>query len=182
MTTRRGFSPRAIEGDDNPAHNGYTLTTVDGVPAWLPGGGVVLSIVEGTGISVDDTDPANPIVSATAGNVRLAVFKIAGTLTTGIGVTRLYNDTGTTWTLLSVRASVETAPSGGTVVIDVNKSGTTVFTTQANRPTIASAGSTSGKVTAIDVTSVPDGDYLTVDVDTNTVPAANLTVTIAYSS
>lgn len=31
------------------------------------GGGIVESIVPGTGISVDDTDPANPIVSATGG-------------------------------------------------------------------------------------------------------------------
>lgn len=31
------------------------------------GGGVVVSIVPGTGITVDNTDPANPIVSATGG-------------------------------------------------------------------------------------------------------------------
>lgn len=112
---------------------------------------------------------------------KTAVFKISAVLATGSGQTRLYNDTGATWTISSIRASVETAPSGGAVVVDVNKNGTTLFTTQANRPTIAASGTTSGKVTAIDVTTVADGDYLTVDVDTATSPAANLTVTVVFS-
>lgn len=112
--------------------------------------------------------------------IKTATFKL-GTVLIGTGATRLYNDTGGTWTLLSVRASVESAPSGGSVIIDLNKNGTTVFTTQANRPTITSTNLTSGKVTAIDVTSVADGDYLTVDVDTTTSPAAQLTVTVVYS-
>lgn len=105
-------------------------------------------------------------------------FKVSGTLSVATGATRIYNDTGTTWTIRSVRITVETAPSGGSVVVDVNKNGTTVFTTQANRPTITTANLTSGKVTTMNVTSVADGDYLTVDVDTTTAPAAELTTLI----
>lgn len=115
------------------------------------------------------------------GGPKVAVFKYAGTLSTGVGDTRLYNDTGTEWTIASVRATVETAPSGGTVVVDVNIDDTTIFTTQDNRPTVADAGMTSGKVTSAEVTSVPDGSYLTIDVDTATAPAANLTVTVVLS-
>ena len=110
--------------------------------------------------------------------VKQALFKAAGTITVASGATRLFNDTGATWTILSIRASVETAPSGGSVVVDVNKNGTTLFTTQANRPTITTGNLTSGKVTTMDITTVADGDYLTVDVDTATTPAANLTVTL----
>jgi len=105
-------------------------------------------------------------------------IKYAGTFTTGIGATRLYNDTGVTWTIIACRAFVETAPSGGAVTVDVNKNGTTVFTTQANRPSISSGNLTSGKVTNMNVTSVADGDYITVDVDVTTAPAANLTATV----
>lgn len=112
------------------------------------------------------------------GPKRIAMLKVPGTLAVAAGTTRIYNDTGATWTISSIRATVETAPTGGTVVVDVNKNGTTLFTTQANRPTIASAGLTSGKVTNADVTTVADGDYLTVDVDTTTSPAADLTVSI----
>jgi hypothetical protein len=110
-----------------------------------------------------------------------AVFKLSGTLSVGTGATRLYNDTGATWTISSIRATVESAPSGGSVVIDVNKNGTTLFTTQANRPTITTGNLTSGKVTTMDVTTVADGDYLTIDVDTITSPAANLTVIVVMS-
>jgi hypothetical protein len=114
-------------------------------------------------------------------SVKEATFKIAGVLTTGVGATKLWNDSGATWTISSIRATVETAPSGGSVVVDVNKNGTTLFTTQGNRPTISTGNTTSGKVTAIDVTSVADGDYLTVDIDTINSPAANLTVTVVFS-
>lgn len=113
-------------------------------------------------------------------SVKTAMFKVSGTLSTGAGATRLYNDTGATWTILSIRATVETAPSGGSVVVDVNKNGTTLFTTQSHRPTITTGNLTSGKVTNMDVTTVADGDYVTVDLDTATSPAANLSVEIVF--
>lgn len=146
-------------------------------------GTLVESVVAGTGVTVDATDPENPIVSASGGSggPKTAMFKLSGVLVTGTGATRLYNDTGAAWTVGSIRASVETAPSGGSVVVDVHKNGTTLFTTQANRPTITTGNTTSGKVTTMDVTSVADGDYLTVDVDTATSPAANLTLIVVLS-
>lgn len=122
------------------------------------------------------------VTAAVAAAARSAVFKIPSTLAGGFtGATRLYNDTGATWTILSVRATVETQPSGGSVVVDVNKNGTTIFTNQAHRPTILTATNTSGKVTNADVTSVADGDYITVDVDSTTSPAADLTLTLVVS-
>lgn len=92
-------------------------------------------------------------------------LSIGGTLAAGTGKHRLYNDTGATLIIRSVRASVGTAPTGAAITVDVNKNGTTIFTTQANRPSIAAAANTSGKVTNMDVVSLADGDYLTVDVD-----------------
>jgi len=44
-----------------------TLTTFENATPSGGGGGTVDSVVAGTGISVDNTDPANPIVSATGG-------------------------------------------------------------------------------------------------------------------
>jgi hypothetical protein len=67
--------------------------------------------------------------------------------------------------------------------VDINKNGVTIFTTQGNRPTIAIAGTTSGKVTNMDVTTIADGDSLTVDVDQvgSTVAGADLTVQIVVA-
>jgi len=107
-------------------------------------------------------------------------FSNTGTLGVATGTHRLYNDSGATWTIQSVRASVGTAPSGASIIIDINVSGTTIFTTQANRPTIAAAGNTSGKITNYDVTTVANGSYLTVDVDQigSTTAGADLSVQV----
>lgn len=84
-------------------------------------------------------------------------------------------------TIVGVIAAVGTAPTGATVICDVNKNGTTIFTTQANRPTIALSGFVSGPGLSVpNVTSVVVGDLLSVDIDQigSTVAGADLTVTV----
>lgn len=104
-------------------------------------------------------------------------FGVPGTLTTQNGKSRFYLPWAAV--LVAVTASVNTAPTGASVIVDVNKNGTTVFTTQSNRPTIAASGFYSGLVTNPDVTSFAAGDYCTIDVDQigSTVAGADLTVT-----
>ena len=106
-------------------------------------------------------------------------FSHSGDLATGTGSFKFYNDSGRTLTITAVRASLGTAPTGASVILDVNINGTTIYTTQANRPTIAVSQFTV-KNTTMDVTAWADGDYLTVDIDQigSTVKGANLTVTI----
>lgn len=103
----------------------------------------------------------------------------SGTISTGTGVRRFYNDTDRPWTIAAVRASAGTAPTGATLIVDVNLDGTTIFTTQASRPAIAISAFTA-KVTNPDVTVWPAGSYLTFDVDQvgSSVAGANLTVQI----
>lgn len=107
-------------------------------------------------------------------------YSSTGNLAVTTGAFRLYNDTATAWTIQSVRASVGTAPTGASVIIDVKVNGTTIFTTQANRPTIAAGANTSGSVTNMDVTSVAAGNYMTVDIAQvgSTVTGADLTVQV----
>lgn len=85
--------------------------------------------------------------------------------------------------VLGVAATVDTVATGANVVIDVNKNGTTIFTTQANRPSIA-AGLTSGNEAAPDaaVAAFAAGDYFTFDVDQigSSNPGAELTITFRY--
>jgi hypothetical protein len=106
-------------------------------------------------------------------------FSFAGTLTTTTGAFRWYNDSGGVLTVVAVRASVGTAPTGASIIVDVNENGTTLYTTQANRPTIAISGNTTDATLPVDV-SVADNNYLTVDIDQigSTVAGANLTVTV----
>lgn len=90
------------------------------------------------------------------------VFSKTGALTTSTGVARIPIKGGT-FNIQSVAAMVNTAPGGASIILDVKKNGVTIFGTAGNRPTIA-AGSTSATVGANSVTSVTDGDYLTVDI------------------
>lgn len=112
-------------------------------------------------------------------NGHLFTWFVAGTLTVAAGKYRIYNDCGVTLTIRSVRASVNTAPTGAAIRVDVNKNGTTIFTTQGNRPNIAISSNTS-KVTSMDVTTLADGEYLTVDVDVigSSVAGADLVVQV----
>jgi len=74
--------------------------------------------------------------------------------------------------ITEVYLMVGTAPgSGKTFTVDVNKNGTTIFTTQANRPSIADDATedTSGSP---EVTALAKNDKLTVDVDVSTAGTA----------
>lgn len=104
------------------------------------------------------------------------VMSVTGTLTVQTGKSRIYFEEAVT--VLSVRASVNTAPAGASVIVDVNKNGTTLFTTQTARPTIAALGFTATGTPA--VTTFAAGDYMTVDVDQigSTTAGADLTVVI----
>lgn len=86
---------------------------------------------------------------------------------------------GGTYTIISVAAYANTAPTGASMIIDVNKNGTTIFGTQGNRPTIA-AGSNAATVGAFSVSSLADGDRISVDVDQvgSTVAGSDLTVVV----
>lgn len=106
-------------------------------------------------------------------------FQQAGTLTTRTGTNKWYNDTGRVLTVKAVRASVATAPTGASIIVDVKKNGTTMYTTSGNRPAIAISGTTVA-ATLPDVLTISAGDYLTVDIAQigSTIAGADLTVQI----
>jgi hypothetical protein len=116
---------------------------------------------------------------ACGGDYLAATYSVPGALTVQTGSGKIYNDTGRTRTIVAVRLAVGTAPTGAGIICDINKNGTTIYTTQANRPTIAAAGTTV-KSTNPDITSWADGDQISVDIDQigSTVAGSNLTVTI----
>jgi len=105
-------------------------------------------------------------------------FAVVGTLTTG-------TDKAPTivapcaLAIVKVKVVVKTAPTGAALIVDVNKNGTTIFTTQGGRPSIA-AGDTQDDSDTPDVTALAEGDKLTIDVDQigSTIAGADLTVEV----
>jgi len=111
-----------------------------------------------------------------------AIFTVGSGLAVGSNPYRIYNATGQTKTISKVFLSVSDCPTGAAIIVDVNKNGTTIFTTQSNRPTIVESGYT-GYTTSIDVTSWAADEYLTVDIDqVGAIIAGNyLTVHVVYN-
>lgn len=148
---------------------GEVLTITAGVPTWEPGGGGAVDSVNGqTGVVVlDATDVgADAAGSALAASRRTLVFTDdRNVITTGAGDARFYNREGTTLTIVGAWVSAGIVPTSAAILIDVNLNGTTIYSTQGNRPTVA-AGTNGGGLSATpDVTAFAQGDYLTVDID-----------------
>jgi hypothetical protein len=137
-----------------------------------------------------------PASFATAGHDHTGVYSVsahthtqtryltlgrAGTLTATAGTARLYVPFACTIT--NVAASVGTAPTGASVVVDVLLNGTTLWgTNPGNRPTIT-ATNFADLTNTPDTTAITAGDYLTLTVAGvgSTVAGADLNVVITVT-
>jgi hypothetical protein len=186
-----------LENDDGTADVSGSLSVVPGPigltgpagPAGAAGAGITTEEVQDVvgGMVSSNTETRVALTYDDAGGKINAVvdafpvvlqFAFDGALTTGTGTRRVYNPTGRTITIKQVTAHVVTAPTGAAILLDVNIGGTTVFTTQGNRPSIAASGNTStaGNSDAA-ASTLASGGYLTVDVDQigSTVAGSDLT-------
>lgn len=110
----------------------------------------------------------------------LIVVTFTGTLAVGSGNTEF--PATRPLTIVGVTPRCTTAPTGADAIFDLNKNGTTMFSTQANRPKVTATNKL-GSITVPDVTSVAEGDYLTVDCDQigSTIAGANAVLAIEYA-
>jgi hypothetical protein len=68
--------------------------------------------------------------------------------------------------ILRVTLYRRTAGTGGSTTVDVNKNGTTIYTTPANRPTVTAAGGNDQlSTTTPDVTTFAQNDRIQIDID-----------------
>lgn len=83
-------------------------------------------------------------------------------------------------TIKAMSVATDIAPTGASLIFDIHKNGTTLFTTQANRPTIV-ASAVSASVALPAVTTLAAGDVLTVDCDQigSSVASTGFTIAIA---
>lgn len=109
----------------------------------------------------------------------IQVCTIPGTLLVQTGVRAFVPNRSIVITNISVTLGV--APTGASAIFDVNKNGTTIFSTQGNRPTVT-ASNTQDLTSTPDVTTAAAGDKITVDVDQigSTIPGGEATVQIEY--
>lgn len=105
-------------------------------------------------------------------------FPFQDTLVTGTSVCPIIIVTRA-MTIVKAYGAVKTAPTGTSVIVDLNKNGSTIWSNQADRLTIL-ASATTGNTTSFNTTTLADGDLLTMDIDQvgGTIAGADLTVAL----
>lgn len=86
-------------------------------------------------------------------------------------------------TLIKAKAYSDTAPTGAAIICDINKNGSSIFTTSDTLVTIDSA-SNAGSCTTPSTTAVSLGDRLSYDIDqvgSTTAGGDHLTITLYYN-
>jgi hypothetical protein len=110
-------------------------------------------------------------------------FSLPGQAFVESGRLRFYP--GVAGTVLGIRIAAHVAPTGASMIADINKNGVanTIFTTQANRPSIAAGTNVSAEARP-DLTSFTADDYFTVDIDQvgSTIPGGDVTVMFRWQA
>jgi hypothetical protein len=116
------------------------------------------------------------------GTTRQTIFTLSGNLSVQSGVLRIYNLFGIVQTIARVFLSSTTAPTGASIIVDIHKDGSTIFTNQGNRPTV-DAGNNAGESTSIDNPLWMSGEYITADVDQigSVVAGSDLVIHVIHS-
>src|ERR1051325_9065079 len=94
---------------------------------------------------------------------QIVYFNASGVLSVLTGVGRFLLPASLK--LLDASMTVNTAPTGADLIVDINKNGTTIFTNQNKRLTVAASSNTTSQPIVPDVTLLTINDYLTVDID-----------------
>jgi hypothetical protein len=83
-------------------------------------------------------------------------------------------------TLTAVRASVTTAPTGSTLIVDINESGTTILSTKLSIDASEKTSTTAASAAVISDAALASDAEMTIDVDQvgSTIAGAGLKVTL----
>lgn len=84
------------------------------------------------------------------------------------------------FTLTGVRASVTTAPTGATIIVDINEGGTTILSTKLSIDASEKTSTTAATAAVISDSALADDAEITIDIDQigSTIAGAGLKVTL----
>ena len=196
---------RGEDGTSGVAHSnggtvkhGVSARDFDEANAFVNGGGVLNSLVTAKGDLIAASASGTPDNLAVGSNGQ--VLKAASGQTLGlewagadatIGVacsdetTDLATGTGVVtfrmphaMTLTAVRASVTTAPTGSTIIVDINEGGTSVLSTKLSIDASEKTSTTAATAAVISDSALADDAEITIDIDQvgSTVAGAGLKV------
>jgi hypothetical protein len=141
------------------------------------GTGVVETIAEGTRISVDSTDPANPIVSVVGLPYEFGFAASDETTALVVGDGKVTTHIQVAFTLVTIWAGLTSVSSSGAVTIDIEKNGSTIFSTKITIDASEETSLTAATAAALTGTiTFAKGDRVVVNVDGAGTGAAGLKI------
>lgn len=154
----KGITIIKVSSDANTLTiNPYGAETINGAST-----ATISTQYEGMSVSSDGSNWIKTSVSATSAPAPLR-FCIQGTAVTGTDIIGAVMEAART--ISSVRMYSDTAPTGASLILDININGTSIWdSTQANRVKVL-ATENAGTQTSFDTTSLSAGDRVTVDID-----------------
>jgi hypothetical protein len=173
---------QVLESGGTPSSFSGAFTDLSDTPSTYTGNAGKILIVNATESGIEFTSyvPSSGTTTLSGIASNDAVFFIDGALASGIAMSYSYV-VPRNMTISGIFAYVETPGDSGDTIIDVNKNGTTLFTTQANRPSVAYNDTSSIKAVP-DITELLEGDIITIDIDTVAEAAEDLTIVIAANT
>ena len=134
-----------------------------------------------TGQQITSGGPGQPAVwgPGDADTIVLACSDETTALTTGTNRVRFRMPFAAT--VLAVRASVNTAPTGSTLIVDINEGGTSVLGTKLSIDATKFSSTTAASAATITDSSLADDAEISIDIDQigSTVAGAGLKVTLS---
>ena len=127
-------------------------------------------------LSADQNDDNEAVENAINGLRPTLYTFVPGTVAVATNVSGTF-EIQQSLTILGVDLRVKTAPTGAALIVDINKNGTTIFST---RPEIAAASTSGGGSAVLSVTTLAAGDLITVDIDQvgSSVVGSDLTIAL----
>ena len=111
----------------------------------------------------DDGSVAIDGVGAETVTIGLACSDEESNLETGTGVVTFRMPYA--MTLTAVRASVTTAPTGSTIIVDINEAGTTILSTKLSIDASEKTSTTAASAAVISDSALADDAEITIDID-----------------
>ena len=169
------------------------LDSTVGAAVWLELGGGVSDAADVTytpAVDADwagDADPGNANdafdqLAERTTDIEDLVAGVIGATWNMDGALAVAVDVGEQWvmpeacTIVEVIVSVKENGSANSTIVDVNKNGVTLFTTQGNRPTIAHDDADNYDIGVPDITGIAQYDEITLDIDAIATGATDLRV------
>jgi hypothetical protein len=168
-STGRGVGIVILRWDRN-SNGTYTWLPEDYAPAT----GIAPSAITGTAVVTDDSrlsDPRTPIAhnhpasQITGLPVELVIACSDETSNLTQGASKVTFRSPYAFTLTAVRASVNTAPTGASLVVDINKGGTSVLSTKLSIDASEKTSVTASSAAVISDSSIADDAEITIDID-----------------